>query len=261
MRNLRWGLSVFLAKWRNRLRYITAARSTYRNWWAMYLVGWLDTPLVLELRNGLRYIVRPGTTDRAVINESFILNPYLKAGYFTFPQDAVIVDVGANIGDFTMMISRLCPNGLIYAIEPIGAHADAVSMHALLNQCTNVKVLHLGLGASEGELEIHESGGQSSVYWGEGKVQRARLTTLASVMAENSIDKIDLLKLDCEGAEWDIIPGAESVLPRIRQLCMEYHNGKLNANWLENWLRDRGYEVRRTPGEWNGLLWAWRVSP
>lgn len=79
-------------------------------------------------------------------------------------------------------------------------------------------------------------------------------------MKSHRIDKIDLLKLDCEGAEWEILPAAEPVLPRIRQICLEYHNGELTANWLEEWLRAHEFEVRRTDGAWTGTLWAWRAT-
>jgi hypothetical protein len=77
-------------------------------------------------------------------------------------------------------------------------------------------------------------------------------------MRDNNIESIDLLKLDCEGAEWSILPAAVELLPKVKQLCMEYHNAGLKADWLEQWLKQNGYNVRRTPGEWNGLLWAWR---
>ena len=49
------------------------------------------------------------------------------------------------------------------------------------------------------------------------------MVTLERLMEDYSIDTLDLLKLDCEGAEWDILPAAERVLPRVRQICMEFH--------------------------------------
>ena len=257
MNNFRWELSVASSRWRNRLLYVRKAISTYRNWWSMFLFGALRTPMVLELKSGLKYFVRPGTTDLAIINEAAILNPYLSAGYLNLQRDAVVVDVGANIGDFCMQASRLCPEGMIYAVEPIKEHVDSIAIQVLLNKASNVKPLHLALGAIEGEVQIRKEGGHSSAYWGKGTAESVRVTTLAGLMTELNIDRIDLLKLDCEGAEWEIIPAAEAVFPRVRQLCMEYHNGKLNASWLERWLQQRGYEVRRTSGEWNGLLWAW----
>jgi hypothetical protein len=69
------------------------------------------------------------------------------------------------------------------------------------------------------------------------------------------------LKLDCEGAEWDILPAAERVLPRIRQISMEFHCERgWTALKLADWLRARGFMVSHTAGPWNGLLWATRIA-
>jgi FkbM family methyltransferase len=258
--SIRWKLSVVNSRWRNRLYYIRKAPSVYRNWWAMILVNVLATPVVLDLRNGLRYFIRPGTTDRSVVNEAIILNPYLAPGYLKLPRDAIVVDVGANIGDFSILAAHLCPKGTVYAIEPIKEHVDAILTQTLLNHTENIKIFHLALGDREGWTQIHKNGGHSSGYWGTGDVESVRVTSLEQLVMENDIVWIDLLKLDCEGAEWDILPAAVSVLPRVKQLCMEYHNGKLDATWLAGWLGDRGYEVRYTRSGWNGLLWAWRKA-
>ena len=90
-------------------------------------------------------------------------------------------------------------------------------------------------------------------------MEQVRLITLARLTDEQSLPHVDLLKLDCEGAEWDILPAAEGALSSVRQICMEYH---CERGWtpdrLAAWLRDRGYCVWHTPGQWNGLLWAVR---
>src|SRR5947209_6149941 len=99
MANLRWRLAVFASRWRNRFRYAARARSVYKNWWALPLPK-LGVSVVLELRNGLRYLVRAATTDLAVVNETSLLNSYFGTGYGNLPEDADVMDVGANIGDF-----------------------------------------------------------------------------------------------------------------------------------------------------------------
>jgi hypothetical protein len=102
--------------------------------------------------------------------------------------------------------------------------------------------------------------GAQSRQGGEGPaLEDVRQTTLPRLMDDYQLPHIDLLKLDCEGAEWDILPAAETAFPRIRQICMEYH---CERGWtpdrLAAWLRDRGYQVWHTSGLWNGLLWATR---
>jgi FkbM family methyltransferase len=253
-----WEISVFVSRWRNRVHYVLVLPFVYRNWWRAYLAKGSSGATVLELRNGTKYFVRPRTTDFSVINEAVILNPYLGPGHLSLQLNATVVDVGANIGDFTIQVAKLCPTGRVYAIEPVAGNCECIERQLKLNQLENVKVLHLALGGQDGEVEIHEAGLQSSASRGEEIGSRVRLSALQSMMRENNIDTIDLLKMDCEGAEWDILPAAEMILPKIRQLCLEYHNSKLTVEWLEPWLTKKGFTVRRTHGTWNGLLWAWR---
>jgi len=260
MSDISWRLSVLASRWRNRLRYLAAAPSTYRNWWALPLPK-LGISVVLELRNGLRYLVRNGNGDLGVVNEAAMLDPYLGPGFLTLPEDALVIDVGANIGDFTMQAARACPRGRVIAIDPVRSHTQMVALQTLLNQFGNVTCIQAALGKCEGEIEIHVDGGRSSAYWGKGETDRVRLTTLPQLVREMGIDRITLLKMDCEGAEWDILPSAEDIFPRIDQICMEFH---CSRGWtpekLALWLSDRGYDVRHTGGSWNGTLWATRVG-
>jgi FkbM family methyltransferase len=262
MPDISWKVSVLASRWRNRVRYLLAAPVAYRNWWATLLPKF-GVGVVLELRNGLRYLVRSGKTDLAVVNEAAILNPYLGPGYLTLAEDAIVVDIGANIGDFTMQSARLCPKGRVIAVEPVREHIRMIAMQMLLNAVENVTCVHAALGNREGEIDIHIDVSRSSVcHGGRETTERVRLTTLSRLMGEVGIDRIALLKLDCEGAEWDILPAAEEVLPQIQQICMEFH---CERGWtpkkLATWLRERGYEVSHTPGPWNGLLWAVRLAP
>jgi FkbM family methyltransferase len=259
MPDLTWVCSVFFSRWRNRLRYLLSAPAVYRNWWVLPLPK-LGSAVLLELRNGLRFRIRPGTGDLGVVNEAFILNPYLGAGHVAIAEDAIVVDVGANIGDFSLHAALCCPSGRVIAVEPVAEHLRILSEHARLNRMHHITCVHRALGAADGLAEIAVNGAASRESAADEGSERVRRTTLAALMAEHNLGRIDLLKLDCEGAEWDILPTAESVLPRIRQICMEYH---CERGWtpdrLAVWLRDRGYRVSHTDGPWNGLLWAVRT--
>lgn len=258
MSNFAWKLSVFVSRWKHRVQYLVAAPRIYRNWWTMIGANWGSAPVVLELRNGLKYKVRPGAGDLGTVNEAAILNPYLGVGHIQLAENAVVVDVGANIGDFTVQAARLAPKGRVYAIEPVPEHCRIIHEQIALNGVSNAEVLESALGAGEGELDLYVAGNLSSSNWGEGKPVRVPLTTLEGVMKRYGLTRIDVLKMDCEGAEWDIFPASEHLLPQISQICMEYHNGKQTVEWLDRWLVERGYEVWRTRGSWCGHLWARR---
>jgi FkbM family methyltransferase len=221
----------------------------------------MDT--VLELRNGLRFFVRGGTSDLAAINESVMLNPYLGAGHIELNEDAIVIDVGANIGDFTMQVARMCPRGRVYAIEPLADCVAALNRNKVLNSFANVEIVNSALGDHEGKTKLFRAGVGSSEHShisGTTDSETVRITTLRRLIDDWQLERIDLLKLDCEGAEWDILPTASEVLPRIRQISMEFHpdRGWTGAK-LAQLLRESGYAVwYNTDAPWNGLLWARR---
>jgi FkbM family methyltransferase len=261
MNKLRWEMQVSFSKWRSRTRYLFAAPRIFRNWWAWPLPK-LGIGVVLETRSGMRFLVRPKTTDLTTLNEALVMRPYLCSDLIELAADSVVVDVGANIGDFSVEVATLCPQGRIIAVEPVIESAAMIEINKILNELTNLEVVRVALGSSEAVVEINLAGNASSLYWKkDGQVQRVRQTSLARLMDELRIGHIDLLKLDCEGAEWEILPNSSEVLPHVKQICMEFHpmNG-WTGDKLATYLRNAGYKVEFTEGGWNGALWATRAA-
>jgi len=251
---------VWLSRWRNTARYVFALPFTYRNWWAVPLPKF-GRSVALELRNGTKYLVRAGTTDLAAVNEAAILNPYLRSPYIVLPEDATVIDIGANIGAFTMQVARRCPRGRILAVEPVSANVQMIEAQIALNQLSNVQTVRAAVGATCGMTGVTGTGMTARVSEGEGPLVVVEMITLERLLEEYAVDTLDLLKLDCEGAEWDILSAAERVLPRIRQISMEFHSERgWTAAKLAIWLRAQGFTVSHTAGSWNGLLWARRLG-
>jgi FkbM family methyltransferase len=254
-----WRLNVFATRLRNRVRYVLNVPRVFRNWWAWPLPK-LGVTTILELRNGLRFSVRGGTSDLGVLNEAAILNPYLGAGHIELRRDAVVMDIGANLGDFAIQAAALCPLGRVYAIEPVSEYISLLETNKALNRLSNLEIIQTALGDHVGEVMLSAAGSESGAYFnGATKTETARLTTLPQLMRDCGLAHLDLLKMDCEGSEWDILPAARDVLPQIRQICMEFHPARgWTAEKLAEWLRSSGYEVWYTKAPWNGILWARR---
>jgi FkbM family methyltransferase len=253
---LGWRLRVAATRLQNRIGYALRSPFVYRNWWAMALPK-LGVHTILELRSGARYMVRPGTMDLAAVNETAFHDPYLRSNYVTISPDATVIDVGANIGDFAVRAARLCPLGRVIAVEPMPLYGGMIETQAKLNDLRNITWVSAALSGENGETTI---GAIGSAYAAHGTPDQAvRVITLERLVQEQGLARIDLLKLDCEGAEWQILPAADPVLPLVRQISMEYH---CLHGWtperLAGWLQDRGFEVEHTPGSAIGLLWARR---
>ena len=252
-------LSEFAIRLRNRVEYLPNISRAYRNWWAWPLPK-LGVSTVLELRSGLRFSVRAGTTDLAVLNEAVFLNSYLGPGHIELHHDAVVMDVGANMGDFAIQAAARCPSGRVYAVEPMSEYASLLETNKKLNRLSNIEIIRVALGDHEGEITLSIAGAESSAFFdGATNTETARLTTLPQLMHDCGLERIDLLKMDCEGSEWDILPAAQEVLPRIRQICMEVHPARgCTAAKLADWLRGNGYEVRYNEPPAKSILYARR---
>jgi len=96
--------------------------------------------------------------------------------------------------------------------------------------------VQLALGDHDGEVEVSVAGSDSSTYYGKGlaSTEKCRLTTLTRLMKEHGINRIDLPKLDCQGAECDILPCSTGIFPKIRQIFMEFY---LARDWTAESLR------------------------
>ncbi len=160
-----------------------------------------------------------------------VSEPELFAFYESFLKPSmIVVDAGANIGLHTLFFAkRVGPEGRVYAFEPGQSAFDRLQSHVKRNQLTNVRCFHCALGADEGTVAIAENPQDNSrnfvVESSPGKIgtKNVALRSLNQVLAEESVVRVDFLKLDVEGFESEVLKGARSYLEkhRIRVLQLE----------------------------------------
>jgi FkbM family methyltransferase len=147
------------------------------------------------------------------INDCYHLG-YLKKKLGTVNS---IVDVGANSGMFTIAARQFFPEAGIHCYEPNPYLAETLSFNAKqLNAVPYMEAVmkedcHVNLNFTESDLATTASKNE------EGNVTGSSLATVIKRIGE-----IDILKLDCEGAEWGILEDRKS-FQQIRSLTMEYH--------------------------------------
>ena len=83
------------------------------------------------------------------------------------------------------------------------------------------------------------------IYYASRKKDRiCRLTRLSTIIADRGNERIDLLKVDVEGGEWDVLRGIdEADWEKIRQVVVEVHDSEAGADVMSDWLGRRGFEV------------------
>jgi FkbM family methyltransferase len=158
-------------------------------------------------------------------------------------NSSVVFDVGANRGEWTRLALKLNPSISVHCFEPI----KEMYSHLLKNSFpSNVKCNNIGLSSESGNKDIYL--GVQSLYartglnagWqisSPGDPEKIGLTTLDDYCAKNNINKIDLLKCDVEGHEYNVFLGAKRMLSegKIDRIQFEYGGCFIDARVL---LRD-----------------------
>lgn len=186
-------------------------------------LGFVDRPVTIRLRDGLQIeSLRSLRTTFGEIFEPVIADLY---GIRTERAD-LIIDVGANIGAFTCLAARGLPQAKVFAFEPSTPHAEQCERNVALNHLENVVVYRAAVTRDGREVRflVNGDGGSSGLFLpGEREI----------VMPSVSLEAVDFsgskrmfVKLDCEGAEGEIIQWICWNLPRLPQslkIACEWH--------------------------------------
>jgi FkbM family methyltransferase len=156
-----------------------------------------------------------------------------------------VVDIGANVGDTAIYFAK---EGAIhvYAYEPYPFLFNKARKNVRNSgYSTKITLNNAAVLDREGTLRIREDykadGGTDLKKFETGKL--IQLITLSSIITKTNISN-GVLKLDCEGSEYQILLRAKiSDLRKFDQIALEYHYGYLN---LKNKLEEAGFQVRNT---------------
>jgi FkbM family methyltransferase len=128
-----------------------------------------------------------------------------------------VLDIGANIGLFTLAARRQFPKAEIHCYEPNPSVLGHLRAH-----CASVgaRLHESAVGKTNGVVSLDISGDSMHTVTNAAASGGVPLESFSSVIA--SVGAVDLLKLDCEGAEWDIFECTDA-WRAVRSLTMEYH--------------------------------------
>jgi FkbM family methyltransferase len=176
------------------------------------------------------------------------------------PSD-IFLDIGGNEGYFSIIASALAPAGQVHCIEPQSRLQPIVNENVRVNAVRSVVVHRIAISDTNGEIPLFlrpsTNTGASSMFrhWRIGSAKETvPALTLDTFFENNAIDRVRLLKSDCEGAEYLVIRGATNVLKRqaIDFIAMEYHPlicGVEQCLFVDQALRDAGYSLTKIQGQ------------
>jgi FkbM family methyltransferase len=134
-----------------------------------------------------------------------------------------VLDIGSHHGFYTLLASRkVGPQGRVIAVEASPRERERLRLHLRINRCKNVTVESRALGEAEGMAELYlVSGGETgcnSLRQPNVAQPTERVTVsverLDCVLQEQNIDRVDLIKIDVEGAELSVLKGSHDLLGR-----------------------------------------------
>ncbi len=245
--------SSHLYTWANlaRLREIASCRRETKQWMPLSLaylrLRRIRFPYELRLRTGQRLVLHEHT-DLVIFWLVFV-----RRHYPVRVSDQIVVDVGANIGIFTLYAAREAPTARIIALEPFpDTRARLVALVESNGLTTSVTVLDCALAGASGVGSMDEAQGIPSQYRriyseatktlnlehrgsaGLGQSTKGvtvRKVTMAELLEEANIAKADLLKMNIHGSEYEVLLSTPpSVLQRCGRIAMQYHEIPAKAN-------------------------------
>jgi FkbM family methyltransferase len=261
--------SLFFSRWAYYLSSIPTLLLKIRNPVAV-LAAFLGLPVrrpfTIRLANGLRFRVR-NALDIWLVKESCLDRDY-ERGAVSIEDGWTVVDVGAGTGEFAVYVGREHPRAKVFAFEPFSESFQLLGENIRLNGLSNVRALPQAIAGSAGPRMLHTPSGLAGQHRTSPNVvpvaasPTVEATTLDRAFADLSISKCDFLKIDCEGAEYEILfATSDDTLSRVRHIAMEYHDGVTDHSHsdLVRFLEHRGFDVRIRPNPVHreiGLLFA-----
>jgi FkbM family methyltransferase len=230
----------------------------YRNWRELGRIRAAGgKPRCAVLRNGLRFESPADTNVLRPVAGVFFKHYYDPPGFEIGAADCVI-DIGANVGTFSVLAARRT-RGRVLAIEPHPENVRCLTQNLAVNGCDRVEVIACAVADQEGMLPLFPGHSGTTHQLFEAGVDVASeasiqvpVTTLQRILEERNIPRVDLLKLDCEGAEGLILPATpESTMLRIRRIAMEFHDASspVGHHELQQLLEANGFATRLN---WDG---------
>ncbi|HPQ08427.1 MAG TPA: FkbM family methyltransferase [Bacteroidia bacterium] len=173
-------------------------------------------------------------------------------------EGQIVMDIGANIGSTSLFIAqKIGSTGKVFSFEPDKYNFIQLSKNISLNKFKNIEIFNYGLGNIKGEFKLYISttdnrGGNriiADTNYNNKEYSIIHVERLDDFVEKNNISKIDLIKIDVEGYEYNVLIGAEKVIRKNKPvLFIELDDNNLkqqghSASLLISFLEKNNYRI------------------
>lgn len=180
----------------------------------------------IEFRNGVKLESPPEVDLHFLFQEVWVDQIYTPTG-FEIKDGDTIVDIGANIGVFAVFAATRANDTTVYAFEPFPENVSFLRENIRQSGLENVKVFQKAVAGTTSErvLAVSESWIKHSLSASESDLTGIQIQTVSFDELMSGIVKCDLLKIDCEGSEYEIFYSASpESLAKVEKIVGEFHN-------------------------------------
>jgi FkbM family methyltransferase len=171
--------------------------------------------------------LRSHTSDISVLNEQLISHGYESVLPHTVGAQTII-DLGANTGIVARWLLARHGGARIVSVEPAAENLEILHLNldvmgaraAIVEQCIGGVARPVSIGTTNGSWAYHMDEAEA------GEANSA-VVTMDAVLADHGVDRIDLLKSDTEGAEWEMFEHCEGWIERVQSIVIELHGAPL----------------------------------
>ena len=257
------------------LKYFPAIVIKTKNW-LVFVLNYIgvknDSNFIYNFRNGTKIKVDDN------INAATIAVVFIKNDYGDVEENSTVIDIGANIGVYSVFAAKN-KNTIVYAFEPMLDNFKLLEENIKLNKLDGkIFPFNSAVGAKKEKRTLYLGGSPfhslypaadspfNALYDNQTAIKQnyteIECISLGDIFRDNKINFCNTLKLDCEGAEFEILYSLpKEYFKRIEKIRVEYHDHKIDNNCngkkLAEFLINEGFKIEKLKevSPYNGDMW------
>ena len=220
-----------------KLSILKKAKVVFKNW-LIYPLAYYNLIsndfIIFKTRTKKTIKIRKHSTDLMALTHVWLIEEYKKEN-FEIKSNDIVIDIGAHIGLFTIYASQFCDKGTIYSFEPVEENYKLLLENTRSNNLEHVKIFNLAVSNSTEPIKLYINDDESghSMFSQSSSSLMVNSISLKKIFDDNQIERCNFLKLDCEGAEYEIIKNLpSSYFEKIDKMVIEYHMADTHPEFL-----------------------------